>query len=59
MLKQDAPYVISEVAILFENDSYKNYDSIILVIATEEFERIKRVLISDNDFQKQDTSNNE
>ncbi len=49
--KQDAPYVISEVAILFENGSYKNYDSIIIVTAPEK-ERIKRVL------KRDDTSEN-
>lgn len=47
LLKQDAPYVISEVAILFENDSYKNYHSVILVTASEK-DRIERVLKRDN-----------
>ncbi len=45
-LKQDAPYVISEVAILFENDSYKNYDSIVTVTASDD-QRIQRVLKRD------------
>jgi len=44
--KQTTPYVISEVAILFENDSYKNYDYIITVVAQEE-DRIKRILKRD------------
>jgi len=51
ILKQDAPYVISEVAILFENGSYKNYDTIIVVTATEE-ERLKRVLKRDDTSEK-------
>lgn len=40
--KKRTPYVIQEAAILFENDSYKNFDKIILVIAptTERLERI-------------------
>ena len=46
VLKQDAPYVLSEVAILFENDSYKNYDCIITVVAQEDV-RIKRILKRD------------
>lgn len=45
--KQDSPYVIKEAAILFENDSYKNYDFIILVIADIDT-RIKRLLTRDN-----------
>ncbi|MBT8303665.1 MAG: dephospho-CoA kinase [Bacteroidia bacterium] len=45
--KQTTPYVISEVAILFENDSYKNYDYIITVVAKEE-DRIKRLLERDD-----------
>jgi len=47
VLKQDAPYVISEVAILFENNTYKNYDRIITVCASEE-ERLKRILKRDS-----------
>ncbi|MFK7050504.1 MULTISPECIES: dephospho-CoA kinase [Flavobacterium] len=40
------PFVIKESAILFESESYKNCDKIILVIAPEE-ERIKRVMQRD------------
>ena len=50
-MKQDAPYVVSEVAILFENDSYKYYDCIVTVTASEE-ERIKRVLKRDSSSEK-------
>lgn len=45
--KQNSPYVIKEAAILFENNSYKNYDYIITVVA-EEKERINRILNRDN-----------
>ncbi|WP_299386357.1 dephospho-CoA kinase [uncultured Lacinutrix sp.] len=45
--KQNAPYVIKEAAILFENGSYKNYDYIITVTAPEKT-RIDRVLKRDN-----------
>lgn len=45
--KQTAPYVIKEAAILFENQSYKNYDYIITVTAPEK-ERIERVIKRDN-----------
>lgn len=45
--KQEAPYVISEVAILFENGSYKNYDFIITVTAPED-DRIARVIKRDS-----------
>ncbi|AUC81908.1 dephospho-CoA kinase [Lacinutrix sp. Bg11-31] len=45
--KQEAPYVIKEAAILFENGSYKNYDYIITVTAPEKT-RIERVLKRDN-----------
>lgn len=45
--KQEAPYVISEAAILFENGSYKKYDYIITVTAPEEV-RLKRVMTRDN-----------
>lgn len=45
--KQDAPYVISEAAIIFENGSYKKYDYIITVTAPEEV-RLKRVMSRDN-----------
>ncbi len=45
--KQNSPYVIKEAAILFENNSYKNYDYIITVVA-EEKERINWILKRDN-----------
>lgn len=45
--KQDCQYVIKEAAILFENNSYQNYDYIITVVA-EEKERINRILNRDN-----------
>jgi dephospho-CoA kinase len=51
VLKQEAPYVISEVAILFENNTYKNYDCIITVAASEE-ERMKRILKRDSTSEK-------
>ncbi|WP_299890567.1 dephospho-CoA kinase [uncultured Lacinutrix sp.] len=51
LAKQDGPYVIKEVAILFENGSYKSCDYIITVTAPRE-ERIKRVI-------KRDTSKKE
>lgn len=44
--KQNAAYIIKEVAILFENKSYTTCDSIITVIAPEK-ERIKRVMLRD------------
>lgn len=44
--KQNAPYCIKEVAILFENGSYKRCDKTILVVADEE-ERIARVIKRD------------
>jgi len=42
--RQDAPYVIQETALIFENDSKEYYDQIILVVAPEEvrLERIKK-----------------
>jgi dephospho-CoA kinase len=43
---QDAPYVIQETALLFENDLVWNYDKIILVTAPKEI-RIKRVMERD------------
>ena len=49
--KQDAPYVISEAAILFENGSYKKYDYIITVTAPEHV-RLKRVMSRDNSSEK-------
>ena len=39
-------YVIKEVAILFENDSYKQCDKIITVVAPIE-ERFRRILVRD------------
>ncbi|TJY36073.1 dephospho-CoA kinase [Pontimicrobium aquaticum] len=47
LAKQEAPYVIKEAAILFENNSYLNHDAIILVVANEEV-RIQRVIKRDN-----------
>jgi len=46
LLKQDSPYTIKEVAIVFENGTYKNYDYIIAVTAPEK-ERLKRVIKRD------------
>ena len=45
--KQQAPYIIKEVAILFENGSYRSCDYIITVTAPEAI-RIQRVLKRDN-----------
>lgn len=45
--KQNAPYVIKEAAILFENSSYLHCDFVITVIVEENI-RIKRVLERDN-----------
>ena len=45
--KQDAPYIIKEVAILFENNSYKQCDFIITVTAPMKL-RIERLLERDN-----------
>lgn len=45
--KQQAPYVIKEAAILFENGSYKDCDLVILVTAPKEM-RIARVMARDN-----------
>jgi dephospho-CoA kinase len=45
--KQDAPYVLKEVAIIFENNLQSQYDYVITVVADKE-ERIKRVMQSDN-----------
>ncbi len=41
--KQNAPYVLKETAILFENGSYKNYDAIITVVAPLNL-RVERLL---------------
>lgn len=45
--KQNAIYTISEVAILFENTTYKNYDYIITVTAPKH-DRIARVIKRDH-----------
>ncbi|NJB69562.1 dephospho-CoA kinase [Saonia flava] len=45
--KQDAPYVIQEAAIIFENSSESNYDKIILVTAPKKV-RIERVVTRDD-----------
>lgn len=45
--KQDAPYVIKEAAIIFENKLEDQYDFIITVIANEHL-RIERVMKRDN-----------
>ncbi len=49
--KQNSPYVISESAIIFENESYKKYNYIITVIAPENT-RINRVIERDNSSSK-------
>ncbi len=46
VLKQKAPYVIKEAAILFENDGYKLCDFVITVVAPKEL-RFKRLLKRD------------
>ncbi len=43
---QITPYVMQEAAIIFENETHKNYDHIILVTATKKV-RIKRVMERD------------
>lgn len=45
--KQNVPYVISEVAIIFENGSQGKYDYIITVVAPEQT-RLNRVIKRDN-----------
>ncbi|WP_297695971.1 dephospho-CoA kinase [uncultured Eudoraea sp.] len=45
--KKRTPYVIQEAAILFENNSYKIFDKVILVKATKEA-RLERILARDN-----------
>lgn len=45
--RQNAPYVIKEAAIIFENDLEHQYDAIITVVAPKE-ERIKRVVTRDD-----------
>jgi len=49
--KQNAPYVIKEVAIIFEHHQESQYDFIITVVADKE-ERMKRIL------QRDDTNKN-
>ena len=44
--KQNAPYVIQETALLFENKAQELYDSVILITAPKEL-RIERVLARD------------
>jgi dephospho-CoA kinase len=44
--RKDEKYIIKEVAILFENDSYKQCDKIITVFASIE-ERFRRILLRD------------
>ncbi|RNC79803.1 MAG: dephospho-CoA kinase [Winogradskyella sp.] len=44
--KQTSPYILKEVAIIFENNLQNQYDYIITVVADEQ-ERIKRVLKRD------------
>jgi len=41
--KQDAPYILKEAAIIFENNLQSNYDYIITVVADENL-RIERIL---------------
>ena len=45
--KQNTPYVIKEVAILFENGGHKKCDAVITVTAPKEI-RVKRLLNRDN-----------
>lgn len=47
MSKQEAPYIIKEVAILFENGGHKAYDYIVTVTAPKDL-RVKRVLMRDD-----------
>lgn len=47
VLKQDSPYVIKEVAILFENEGYKLCDYVITVTTPTKL-RIERILKRDN-----------
>tara|TARA_R110002049_G_scaffold306635_1_gene505490 strand:+ start:65003 stop:65596 length:594 start_codon:yes stop_codon:yes gene_type:complete len=51
VLKQEAPYVIKEVAILFENESYKQCDVVITVTAPKHL-RIQRLLKRDHTTEK-------
>jgi dephospho-CoA kinase len=45
--KQNAPYVIKEAALMFESDSYKQLDEVIVVTAPEEL-RIQRAMQRDH-----------
>ena len=45
--KQNAPYILKEVAIIFENNLQNQYDYIITIIADEDA-RIRRVIKRDN-----------
>jgi len=45
--KQDAPYLVYESAVLFENKNEKMFDVIVLVVAPEAL-RIERVLLRDD-----------
>ena len=45
--KQDAPYILKEVAIIFENNLENQYDLIITIVADENL-RIERLLKRDN-----------
>lgn len=49
---QEAPYVIQETALIFENDAQDNYDYVILVKAPENF-RLKRVMERDGANKKE------
>ncbi len=46
VLKQDAPYILKEAALLIESESYKNLDTLIVVLADEEI-RLKRSMARD------------
>jgi dephospho-CoA kinase len=49
--RRDEKYIIKEVAILFENDSYKQCDKVITVVAPLE-ERFRRLLLRDHTTQE-------
>ena len=51
LTKQDFPYIIKEAAILFENESYKECDFVVTVLAPVET-RIQRVIERDNSSKK-------
>ncbi len=50
--KQNTPYILKEVAIIFENKLENQYDLIITVVADKE-QRVKRVMARDNKTQDQ------